>query len=88
MPAPALHATVNVPPAGRLVTVSARDSGRDEAALALLRSSCPAPSDLVLKVGAQVILTKTLNSEERLVNGARGGVHARPETVPQFTCRG
>ena len=41
----------------------------------MLRTSCPAPAELVLKVGAQVILTKTLDSDQRLVNGARGGVH-------------
>ena len=59
---------------GEQLTFSARDVGRDEAALATLRSSCPAPSSLTLKVGAQVVLLKTLDAEYGLVNGARGVV--------------
>ena len=59
---------------GSQATFSARDTSRDDAALALLRSSCPALADLTLKVGAQVILIKTLDAEAGLVNGARGVV--------------
>lgn len=57
---------------GAQCTFSARDTSRDDAALALLRSSCPAQADLTLKIGAQVILIKTLDAEAGLVNGARG----------------
>jgi hypothetical protein len=42
--------------------------------LALLESACPAPKQISLKVGAQVILTKTLDQNAGLVNGARGVV--------------
>lgn len=59
---------------GQQHTFSARDTSRDEAALTLLRSSCPAPAALTLKVGAQVILLKTLDTEAGLANGARGVV--------------
>ena len=56
------------------ITFAARDTSRDEAALGLLRSSCPAQAQITLKVGAQVILVKTLDAEAGLVNGARGVV--------------
>ena len=59
---------------GQQFTFSARDTSRDESALATLRAGCNAPADLTLKVGAQVILTKTLDAAEGLVNGARGVV--------------
>ena len=59
---------------GTQLTFSARDDGRDADALATLRSSCPVPSELTLKVGAQVILMKTLDADAGLVNGARGVV--------------
>jgi ATP-dependent DNA helicase PIF1 len=59
---------------GERQTFTARDEGRDAEALATLRSACPAPSELTLKVGAQVILTKTLDADAGLVNGARGVV--------------
>lgn len=59
---------------GQQCTFSARDTSRDDAALALLRQSCPAQPELTLKVGAQVILIKTLDAEAGLANGARGVV--------------
>ena len=59
---------------GQQLVFSARDEGRDADALATLRSSCPAPPELALRVGAQVILIKTLDTDAGLVNGARGVV--------------
>ena len=59
---------------GQQLTFTARDEGRDAEALATLRSSCPAPAELALRVGAQVILIKTLDTDAGLVNGARGVV--------------
>ena len=40
----------------------------------MLDASCPAPKELSLKVGAQVLLLKTLDQAAGLVNGARGVV--------------
>eukprot|EP00964_Phaeocystis_antarctica_P034757 scaffold19799_cov69-Phaeocystis_antarctica.AAC.4 len=59
---------------GEIKTFRARDTGRDDASLAQLRSSAAAPAELKLKAGAQVILTKTLDAANGLVNGARGRV--------------
>ena len=59
---------------GSQMTFTARDEGRDNDALTTLKSSCPAPESLTLKVGAQVILIKTVDSDAGLVNGARGVV--------------
>ncbi|CBK21709.2 uncharacterized protein [Blastocystis hominis] len=50
------------------------DSGDDEGACYQLRKSCQAPSRLVLKRGAQVMLVKNLSVGEGLVNGCRGVV--------------
>ena len=43
-------------------TFTARDDAQDDAALALLRSSCVAPSELKLKPGAQVRRSPRLSS--------------------------
>jgi ATP-dependent DNA helicase PIF1 len=51
-------------------------SGGSSTHLSLLDSACPAPRELCLKVGAQVILVKTLDAAVGLVNGARGVVTA------------
>ena len=59
---------------GAQSSFTARDTGRDEAALKQLQSSCPAPASLTLKVGAQVLLVQTLDAEAGLVNGTRGVV--------------
>ena len=37
-----------------------------------LNGLCPVQKELVLKVGAQVMLAKNINVQEGLVNGARG----------------
>ena len=56
------------------VEYAAIDSGDDEGACYQLRKSCQAPSRLVLKRGAQVMLVKNLAVGEGLVNGCRGVV--------------
>lgn len=50
------------------------DSSNDDGALYQLRKSCQAPSRLVLKRGAQVMLVKNLSVGDGLVNGCRGVV--------------
>ena len=52
---------------------TAVDSG-EPAGLFMLQSNCTAKTKLRLKLGAQVILIKTTNADEGLVNGARGVV--------------
>lgn len=37
-----------------------------------LNGLCPVPKELILKVGAQVMLAKNISVQEGLVNGARG----------------
>ena len=60
---------------GEPLVFRARDTARDDAALAQLRSSMGSvPAELRLKAGAQVLLTKTLDATQGLVNGARGVV--------------
>lgn len=58
---------------GQTVNFEAIDSG-EASYLAVLQSHCPAKKVLGLKIGAQVILLKTINSAEGLVNGSRGVV--------------
>lgn len=52
-------------------TFYAEDEGTNPY-LKQLQQNCPAPYELELKVGAQVILLKNLDFENELVNGARG----------------
>jgi ATP-dependent DNA helicase PIF1 len=58
--------------AGESVVFHSVDQSEDQSFLRTLQSHCPAKHQVVLKVGAQVILVKTLNVELGLVNGARG----------------
>jgi ATP-dependent DNA helicase PIF1 len=52
---------------------TATDTG-EPSSLYMLQSNCTAKQKLVLKVGAQVILLRTLSAEDGLVNGAKGVV--------------
>lgn len=56
---------------GKLFKFEAHDIG-DKSILKSIESSCP--SDIFLKVGAQVMLTQNLSIERKLVNGSRGVV--------------
>jgi ATP-dependent DNA helicase PIF1 len=58
---------------GDSVEYKAVDSGEPQY-LRSLQMNCPAKQILKLKVGAQVILVKTIDAKEGLVNGARGVV--------------
>lgn len=64
--------------AGECRTYKATDSAvggpRADSNQALLETSCPAPRELQLKVGAQVMLVKSLDIAKGLVNGSRGVV--------------
>ncbi len=59
---------------GESFIYTSKDYGDDSSALRTLQSSCPAKDKVILKIGAQVILVKTLNVAMGLVNGARGVV--------------
>jgi ATP-dependent DNA helicase PIF1 len=52
----------------------ARMSGSDKRHREALKQSAPVPEELLLKVGAQVMLVKNLMVREGLINGARGVV--------------
>lgn len=58
---------------GQEKTFYAEDTG-EEYARGSLASNCPAPTELKLKRGAQVMLVRNLNFDRQLVNGARGVV--------------
>lgn len=58
---------------GDLVTYTGADSGKQKH-LEFLQRTCPVPAVLNLKLGAQVILLKNLDSKIGLVNGSRGVV--------------
>lgn len=62
---------------GRAAVFVALDASVTPSAAALL-DGCTAPARLELKVGAQVVLTKTVDAKAGLVNGARGVVVALP----------
>jgi ATP-dependent DNA helicase PIF1 len=73
---------------GPAVTFAADDSGA-EAFLSVLQAGCPARASVALKVGAQVVLLKSLAPALGLVNGARGvvtgfapAIHARDPRYP------
>jgi len=60
---------------GKMHEFHAEDTFRGPSTMAkALSANCPAPPLLGLKVGTQVILTKTLDPARGLVNGARGAV--------------
>lgn len=55
------------------ISYQAINSG-EETFIRILQSNCNAKDNLKLKIGAQVILLKTISLSEGLVNGARGVV--------------
>ncbi|XP_069795057.1 ATP-dependent DNA helicase PIF1 [Narcine bancroftii] len=57
---------------GEMLTFEAVDS--DPVLAEMLNAQCPAVQKLQLKKGAQVMLTKNLNVQQGMVNGARGVV--------------
>ena len=56
---------------GDVIEYKAIDSG-DPSFLRMLQTHCPAKQFLKLKIGAQVILVKNIDTSEGLVNGAKG----------------
>jgi ATP-dependent DNA helicase PIF1 len=58
---------------GASCTYKSRDSG-EELFLRALQANCPGKTEITLKRGAQVMLVKTIDASEGLVNGARGVV--------------
>ena len=67
---------------------TSKDSGT-EYKINSLNKSCKAPAELILKVGAQVLLLKNVDIEQGLVNGARGkllGLSTLPCAISSHTC--
>ena len=58
---------------GEVTTFKSSDVG-EGSYLNQLQNHCPAKTIISLKLGAQVILVKTINAELGLVNGLRGVV--------------
>ena len=63
-------------------------NGVSEADRVVLDKACPAPRKLELPIGAQVMLTKNLDFERKLVNGSRGVVieYSNNHPVVVFDC--
>ncbi|KAH8859754.1 ATP-dependent DNA helicase PIF1 [Schistosoma japonicum] len=59
---------------GSCKTYRSQDKGVEKGNSITLDSACPAPSVLNLKIGAQVMLLRNLDTSRGLVNGARGVV--------------
>ena len=64
---------------GESMVFQAKDNGTEKQYLNALQKNCPAKEKLTLKIGAQVILVKTIvasscygGNSNGLVNGARG----------------
>lgn len=58
---------------GEVTVFKSSDAG-EGSYLHQLQHHCPAKASLSLKLGAQVILVKTINADMGLVNGLRGVV--------------
>mmetsp|Transcript_4332 Transcript_4332/g.10269 ORF Transcript_4332/g.10269 Transcript_4332/m.10269 type:complete len:248 (-) Transcript_4332:26-769(-) len=65
---------------GEVRTFESDDKGRESFVNALARS-CPARASIQLKVGAQVMLVKTISATQGLVNGLRGVVVGFAKTL-------
>jgi hypothetical protein len=57
---------------GELQRYTAEDSGKSQHHIKTLDKFCHSPKVLDLKIGAQVMLVKTVDAKTGLVNGARG----------------